>query len=93
MEHGEALQESDAAGVFAGRARLLLLGLRDKRVGIDNRRSFLALADIAAERERLAGLESIAWNKVGVTPGQALAAVASTELICAWARSARRKKP
>ena len=53
MEHREALQETNAAGVLAGRARLRLLGFGNKRVGVDNRRSLLALADIAAEPERL----------------------------------------
>ena len=62
MEHGEPLKEADAAGVFAGCARLLLLDLRDKRVGVDNRRSLLALADIAAERERLfKGQPALRW--------------------------------
>jgi hypothetical protein len=53
MEDGEALQKADAAGVFAGGARLLLLGLGNKRVGVDNHRPLLALAHIAAKSERL----------------------------------------
>ena len=62
MENSEALQEANAAGVFAGRARLRLFVLRDKRVGIDNRRSLLALAHIAAESERLfEGQPALRW--------------------------------
>ena len=53
MEDGEPLQEADAAGVFAGRARLLLLCFGNEGVSIDNHRPLLALAYIAAESERL----------------------------------------
>ena len=54
IEHGEALEEVDRAGVLARLLRALALLAGDEAVGVDDRRAALALAHIAAERERLA---------------------------------------
>ena len=54
VEDREALQERDRLGFLAGLSRALLLVVGDEAVGIDDGRAALALADIAAERQRLA---------------------------------------
>ncbi len=53
VEHGEALEERDGARLVAVAVGALTLGLRHEAVGIDHRGAPFALADIAAERERL----------------------------------------
>ena len=64
VEHGELLEERDGARLVAVAVGALALGLGDEAVGIDHRGAALALADVAAERERLAegepGLAGIA---------------------------------
>ena len=58
------LEERDGARLVAVAVGALALGLGDEAVGIDHRGAAFALADIAAERERLAegepGLPGIA---------------------------------
>ena len=54
VEDGEPLQERDRGGFLAGLAGASLLVVRHEAVGIDDGRAVLALAHIAAERERLA---------------------------------------
>ena len=54
VEDGEALQERDRLRFLAGLARPLLLVVGNEAVGIDDGGAVLALADIAAEDERLA---------------------------------------
>jgi hypothetical protein len=53
MKDGEALEEADAPRRLAGGGRLILLGLGKEGVGIDNHSAFFALANSAAEGERL----------------------------------------
>src|SRR3546814_20615182 len=54
IEDREALQKRDRLGVLAGLAGALFLVVRHEAVGIADGGAVLALADIAAERERLA---------------------------------------
>lgn len=54
VEHREAFQERDRVGFLAGLAGAPSFVVGYKAVGIDDLRATLALADIAAERERLA---------------------------------------
>ena len=54
VEHGEALEEVDRAGVLARLLRALAFLAGDEAVGVDDGRAALALAHTAAERERLA---------------------------------------
>ena len=54
VEDREALQERNRGGFLAGLARAPLLVVRHETVGINDGRAVLALAHIAAERERLA---------------------------------------
>jgi hypothetical protein len=54
VEDGEPLQEWDRGRFLAGLAGASLLVIRYKAVCIDDGRAVLALAHIAAERERLA---------------------------------------
>ncbi len=54
VEDGEPLQERDRGGFLAGLAGASLLVIRHEAVGIDDGGAVLALAHIAAERERLA---------------------------------------
>src|SRR5690606_31044783 len=54
VEYGEALQERNSLGFLAGLERAPLLVVGHEAVGVDDGRAALALADIAAERERLA---------------------------------------
>ncbi len=54
VKDGEPLQERDGGRFLAGLASASLLVIRHKAVGIDDGGALLALADIAAERERLA---------------------------------------
>ena len=64
VEHREAFEERDGARRVAVAVGALALGLGHDAVGIDHRGAAFALADIAAERERLAegepGLAGIA---------------------------------
>ncbi len=53
VEDGEALEEGHDAGVLAGFAGALLLGLGGEAVGVDDGRPALALADAPARREGL----------------------------------------
>ena len=57
VEHGEALEERDGARLVAVAVGALALGLGHEAIGIDHRGAALALADIAAERKRLAERE------------------------------------
>ena len=54
VEYGEPLQERDRLCVLAGLPGAALLVLRHETVGIGDGRAALALADMAAERQRLA---------------------------------------
>ena len=54
VEDGEALEERDRLRFLAGLLHPLLLVIRNEAVGIDDGGAVLALADIAAERQRLA---------------------------------------
>src|SRR3546814_16662922 len=65
IEDREALQKRDRLGVLAGLAGALFLVVRPEAVGIDDGGAVLALADIAAERERLA-------KRQPALPGEAL---------------------
>ncbi len=64
VKHREALEERDGARLVAVAVGALALGLGHEAIGIDHRGAALALADVAAERERLAegepGLAGIA---------------------------------
>jgi hypothetical protein len=53
MEDGEALEEADAPRLLAGGSRLIPLQLGKEGVGIDDHSAFFALANSAAEGERL----------------------------------------
>src|SRR5690606_13273420 len=53
VEHGEALQERNAACFLSRLLGAALLVFRREAVGIDDGGAALALADIAAQRERL----------------------------------------
>src|SRR5580658_9295882 len=53
VEDGEALEERDHAGLFAGLPGPPALVLRREAVGVDNGRAALALSDVAAETKGL----------------------------------------
>jgi len=53
VKDGEPLEEADAAGILPRCARLLLLGLGDEGVGVDDHRPLLALAHTSTKSERL----------------------------------------
>src|SRR5690242_12759959 len=57
VEHREALQEGDGARLVPVAFGPLALLVRDEAVGIDDGRTGLALADMAAEPKRLAKRE------------------------------------
>src|SRR3546814_7177371 len=53
IEHGEAFQEGNGVRLAAALRGAGLFGIGNEAVGIDDGRSLLALADIAARREGL----------------------------------------
>ncbi len=57
IEHGEALQERNGLRFLAGLLRALVLVVWNEAVGVDDGGAALALADMAAERQRLAERE------------------------------------
>jgi hypothetical protein len=54
VEHGEALQERNRLRFLGGLLRALLFVVGDEAVGVDDGGAALALADMAAEGQRLA---------------------------------------
>lgn len=69
VEHREALQERDRLGLVARLAGAPLLVVGHEAVGIDDGRASLALADIAAQRQRLAKGEPALAGKTVLDDG------------------------
>jgi hypothetical protein len=58
VEDGEALKERDRLRFLAGLPGAPLLVVGNEALGVDDRRAALALADVAAEAERLVVISS-----------------------------------